>query len=537
MSLAKSKPPPLQQPSHKAVAHGHVAAEHSQLKSPSEKTKPDPEDVDEDWDDGGKAAEEIGKTFTYRSALSPTEAQALESFRRRDRHEDDDAELNPLPAKQKNATFNDLRQPLHTRSLGPDAEALCVAASSSGNMLALGGRHGTVVLLKPDTLELMDTISMSELASTSGSGFETGPGFGSALAASSTSGTTGAGVKGRGGGPSVAFGADEAGGRRGGLLPSSSSEGVVTALAFRPDMPGSRMQNVLLAAQGDAIVHLHVGSRRVVHTAHEPGNKVNALAMRADGHMFASAGSDYVVRVYDEATVSPCRTLDHGDGVTTTGHTSHVFSLAWQPDDPQILLSGGWDNRVLVWDLRVHRSVRSISGPHICGDALDVQPATGPGSSGAPLVLTGSWRSAHPLQLWDLGSGRLLTNLPWWQPEPDACLPYAARFGTGSAAGLVVAGGSGVQPMVRVYHLKQPGNVDLQYTVMLNRPVHALAIVQGQTHAAQPGSLAGPPPTPGSGAAAAALAPRLAVCCDTEVHTVALGAHGHLPPSNPPAKH
>lgn len=56
-------------------------------------------------------------------------------------------------------------------------------------------------------------------------------------------------------------------------------------------------------------------------------------------------------------------------------------------------------------------------------------------------------------QLWDLGSGRLLTNLPWWQPEPDGCLPYAARFGTGAAAGLVVAGGSGAKPMVRVYKL------------------------------------------------------------------------------------
>jgi hypothetical protein len=96
------------------------------------------------------------------------------------------------------------------------------------------------------------------------------------------------------------------------------------------------------------------------------------------------------------------------------------------------------------------RSVRAISGPHICGDALDIQPGSG-------LVLTGSWRNSNPLQLWDLGSGRLVTNLPWWQPEPDGCLIYAARFGTGAAAGTVVAGGSGTKPMVRVYKLVRAG--------------------------------------------------------------------------------
>lgn len=111
--------------------------------------------------------------------------------------------------------------------------------------------------------------------------------------------------------------------------------------------------------------------------------------------------------------------------------------------------------------LTCHRSVRSIAGPHICGDALDVQPSAGsgasPGSGTSPLVLTGSWREAHPLQLWDLGTGRLLTNLPWWQPEPGACLPYAARFGTGRACGMVVAGGSGSKPMMRAYRLVRGG--------------------------------------------------------------------------------
>ncbi|PNW83055.1 hypothetical protein CHLRE_06g305000v5 [Chlamydomonas reinhardtii] len=472
------------------------------------------DDDDDNFDDGGRAAEEIGKTFTYRATLSAAESAALESFRRRDRSEDDEQELNPLSAKQRNATYADIRQPVHSRPLGSGAEALCITASSSGNVLAVGGRHGTIQLLHPHTLEPMDTLVVAELGAPAGGGG--GGGAGPRPAAAN-------GAKGGANAAAGGAAAGRGGGNSGGL---TGSDGVVTSLAFRPDVSGSRMQNVLLAAQADAIVHVHVGTKRVLHVQRESGNRINTLAMRADGRMFASAGSDTVVRVYDEAAApggAACRTLDHGDGVTTTGHTSHVFSLAWQPDDPQIILSGGWDNRVLVWDLRVHRSVRSISGPHICGDALDISPASGAGApASSPLVLTGSWRATNPLQLWDLGSGRLLTNLPWWQPEPDGCLPYAARFGTGAAAGLVVAGGSGAKPMVRVYKLKAPGNCDLAFTVLTNRPVHATAQVQG---------FAAAPSTPGRAGAAATAEPCVAVACDNEVHLVSLSTaiHGPVP--------
>ena len=109
---------------------------------------------------------------------------------------------------------------------------------------------------------------------------------------------------------------------------------------------------------------------------------------------------------------------------------------------PQILLSAGWDRSVKVWDMRLQRCVRSIFGPYICGDAVDISRGQ---------VLTGSWRHTNPLQLWDLGSSRLLTNLPFLQPQQDACLVYAAKFGREPMDGFIFAGGSGKQPCLRVY--------------------------------------------------------------------------------------
>lgn len=144
----------------------------------------------------------------------------------------------------------------------------------------------------------------------------------------------------------------------------------------------------------------------------------------------------------------------------------------------QVLVSGGWDRSVKVWDLRIERAVRSVFGPYVCGDALSVRGGR---------LLTGSWRHSAALQQWDLASGRLMTNLtfhqvrdlavlglrrggttqlaemtvgeagmllcrlPQAQAEHEACLIYCAKFGEGHLDGLLYAGGSGKRPCFRLY--------------------------------------------------------------------------------------
>lgn len=100
-----------------------------------------------------------------------------------------------------------------------------------------------------------------------------------------------------------------------------------------------------------------------------------------------------------------------------------------------MLLSGSWDNNVKIWDIRMGAAVRSIYGPYICGDALDIHDG---------YVLTGSWRADKQLQMWDVGTSELVDDLSWNKelPSTSSCQLYCAQF-LKTEGDLIIAGGSG----------------------------------------------------------------------------------------------
>ena len=86
-------------------------------------------------------------------------------------------------------------------------------------------------------------------------------------------------------------------------------------------------------------------------------------------------------------------------------------------------MSGGWDNTVQVWDLRAEHAVKSLFGPHICGDSVDIKGQT---------IVTGSWRPENTLETWDMRTGTLIENIEWnnsaFSKSQEPCMLYAAQF-------------------------------------------------------------------------------------------------------------
>jgi len=53
------------------------------------------------------------------------------------------------------------------------------------------------------------------------------------------------------------------------------------------------------------------------------------------------------------------------------GHINRIFSVHFTKFDPNVLISGGWDNNCYLWDVRAKNCVGSFHGPNICGDTID----------------------------------------------------------------------------------------------------------------------------------------------------------------------
>jgi len=118
------------------------------------------------------------------------------------------------------------------------------------------------------------------------------------------------------------------------------------------------------------------------------------------------------------------------------GHSNRIFSVKFT-DDQNVIVSGGWDNTVFIWDIREAKSVGFIYGPHICGDAIDIR---------GDVMLTGSYSNRDVLQTWSLSNRKLINQIKWDPYSPgefEHGYLYAALFDKSPKPKYIAAGGAG----------------------------------------------------------------------------------------------
>ena len=164
------------------------------------------------------------------------------------------------------------------------------------------------------------------------------------------------------------------------------------------------------------------------------------LDFNYDSTKIAVSGSEPKIRIYDEEKRELAVELS-GEDKLPPGHRSRVLCVKYVKDDPNLLLSGGWDYRVIVWDLRQARPARGYLGPLICGDGIDVYEN---------LILTASWTQTNQLQTWDLredgdeARNKPVTTIDWDTSLKNSNEPiflYSGQFSKVDGA-LILAGGS-----------------------------------------------------------------------------------------------
>jgi COMPASS component SWD3 len=236
------------------------------------------------------------------------------------------------------------------------------------------------------------------------------------------------------------------------LDPKMTAPVPCTSIAFRPDNTSHKNKNVLGATYADgSIKHWHITTGQLMSSIDVENVQFLHLDYSKDGSKFSAAASDNQIRVYDGVTH---QVVFQGSDIQETGnigHTNRIFCSKFHSNDDRFIVSGGWDDCVLVWDIRTNNPIRTIFGPHICGDSLDFD------HSGTKL-LTGSYSKDNNLQVWSWPNGDLLESIPW-NPvhQAPSCLLYSAQYSKGTTVDefgqnrFILAGGSGAVNEVRLF--------------------------------------------------------------------------------------
>ena len=162
----------------------------------------------------------------------------------------------------------------------------------------------------------------------------------------------------------------------------------ITCLRWKPF---NRTTLITVNAEG-FIIQLHSKSGKILQKIEEENNPLMCVDYSYDGLLFATGGNDKVVRLYDDNTKTLITKLER-HRCDMPEHYNRIFSVKFSKKDPNLLLSAGWDNTILLYDLRAKDVQNYLYGPHVCGDGLDLKD---------DLLLTASWEKEDQIQLFDL---------------------------------------------------------------------------------------------------------------------------------------
>lgn len=240
----------------------------------------------------------------------------------------------------------------------------------------------------------------------------------------------------------------------------------VTSVRWKPHSE-NRPKNILLSVTADGkIILWHTASGKALHSITEKDNPIMCLDYSRDGQLFATAGNDKLVRIYDDNTKTLSGIMKPGS-FDQPGHSNRIFSVNFHKENSNLLASGGWDNTVQFYDLKTGTIVNSVYGPHICGDSIDMK---------GNYLLTGSWSVKDQLQLWDLRMFKVCKNIPWQNDElfyPTYI--YTAEFSKNSLKGDMICVGGSNNNMLRVFEDETERKAPQAYSKFaLNSPVYTV---------------------------------------------------------------
>lgn len=161
---------------------------------------------------------------------------------------------------------------------------------------------------------------------------------------------------------------------------------------YTSDAGATRKQSMVLCAYSDGVIHEYVSPIGKLSSTIIEENQTFVLDIDPIEEKFATGGKDYKVRIYDFETKEMLMKMTPVDS-NEPGHAQRIFGMTYKKDDPNIIVTGGWDRTLQIHDIRKGGPVGYIFGPDLSSNAIDMHDNT---------IVTGSYRGKNPLQIWDI---------------------------------------------------------------------------------------------------------------------------------------
>ncbi|OHT05244.1 WD40 domain containing protein [Tritrichomonas foetus] len=166
--------------------------------------------------------------------------------------------------------------------------------------------------------------------------------------------------------------------------------------------------NLLLYACKDGFIFTYnIYDMKAVNMTRHLGTAVTTMAVDPFGETFTIACADGSLRIYDIETMQRVKALvkysTQGSSTSSTSSQSSIYSLLYHPTDSNVLITSQVKDCLYIWDIRSGAIERTIFGPHIRGNGVDIHDNT---------ILTASYRDSKQIELFDFGSGHRIKEVP-----------------------------------------------------------------------------------------------------------------------------
>ena len=192
-------------------------------------------------------------------------------------------------------------------------------------------------------------------------------------------------------------------------------------------------ENLLLATSKDGYLFLYnIAKGEIQQMNRHLGSSLLTMNVDSFGEIFALACADGSIRVYNLDNLQRTKVLVKLASRASASQQVPIYDICFHPEDSNVILAAGWNDRILYWDVRTGNAERSIAGPHIRGTGLDIHN---------DLIITASARQSKQIEVWDFGTGKKVRDIKLGENSTKDIYMNSCKVARNGLA--LAAGGSG----------------------------------------------------------------------------------------------